>query len=191
MTRPFWRARLLPAFLLLLGLNTAAFAFWTLPRSMRQQNAAARAVVAREELARERARAQALGERAEAIRANRADLERFYKTLAGGEQQDLLKTLEAVEALARAPGLQPASRALHREGVAGAPLERVSITLPLEGSYAQLVGFLRGVERSEQFLTVDSVALRADVQSGGSLQVELSSYLHQSPETGKARPRGR
>ena len=191
MTRPFWRARLLPAFLVLLGLNATAFALWTLPRSLRQRNAASRAVAAREELARERALAQALSERAEAIRANRADLERFYTKLAGSEQQDLLRSLEAVEELARAPGLQPVSRTLHREDVAGTALERVSITLPLEGSYAQLVGFLRGVEGSEQFLTVDSVALRADADSGGSLQVELSSYLRRSPEAGKATPRGR
>jgi Tfp pilus assembly protein PilO len=189
--RPFWRARLLPLFLVLLAANALAFAAWTLPRSLRQKNAAARAVAARAELGRERDEARALGERAEAIRSNRADLERFYATLAGGEKQELLKSLEAVEELARAPGLQPASRTLHREDVEGAPLERVAITLPLAGSYAQLVGFLRGVERSPRFLTVDRVALRADTESGGSLQVELSTYLRQPAEARKAGRRGR
>ena len=72
-----------------------------------------------------------------------------------------------------------------------APLERVAVTLPLEGSYAELVGFLRGVERSERFLTVDRVSLRADAESGGALQVELSTYLRQSPEARSARRRGR
>ncbi len=191
MTRPFWRARLLPLFLLLLALNAGALAAWTLPRSLRQKNAAARAVTARADLAADRERVEALRERAEAIRANRADLERFYSTLAGGEKQDLLPTLEAIEALARSPGLQPATRSVRREDVPGAPLERVSVTLPLEGSYAQLASFLRGVERSPRFLTVEGVSLRADAEAGGSLQVELSTYLRQPPEARKERRRGR
>ncbi|MFI4944555.1 MAG: type 4a pilus biogenesis protein PilO [Burkholderiales bacterium] len=191
MTRPFWRAKLLPAFLGLLALNALAFVAWTLPRSLRQRNAQARAASARAELQLEKQRAQALAERAEAIRANGADLERFYATLAGDEKQNLFQSLEAVEELAREPGLQLATRSVRREDVDGAPLERVVMTLPLEGSYAQLVGFLRGVERSKRFLTVEGVALRADAESGGSLQVDLSTYLRQSPEARKSRRRGR
>ena len=191
MTRPFWRAKLLPAFLGLLALNALAFVAWTLPRSLRQRNAQSRAASARAELQLEKQRAQALGDRAEAIRANGADLERFYATLAGDEKQNLFQSLEAVEELAREPGLQLATRSVRREDVDGAPLERVVMTLPLEGSYPQLVGFLRGVERSKRFLTVDGVALRADAESGGSLQVDLSTYLRQSPEARKSRRRGR
>jgi Tfp pilus assembly protein PilO len=190
-TRPFWRAKLLPAFLGLLALNALAFVAWTLPRSLRQRNAQARAASARAELQLEKQRSQALAERAEAIRANGADLERFYATLAGDEKQNLFQSLEAVEELAREPGLQLATRSVRREDVDGAPLERVVMTLPLEGSYAQLVGFLRGVERSKRFLTVEGVALRADAESGGSLQVDLSTYLRQSPEARKSRRRGR
>lgn len=191
MTRPFWRAKLLPAFLGLLALNALGFVAWTLPRSLRQRNAQARAASARAELQLEKQRAQALVDRAEAIRANGADLERFYATLAGDEKQNLFQSLEAVEELAREPGLQLATRSVRREDVDGAPLERVVMTLPLEGSYPQLVGFLRGVERSKRFLTVDGVALRADAESGGSLQVDLSTYLRQSPEARKSRRRGR
>jgi Tfp pilus assembly protein PilO len=190
-SRPFWRSTLLPAFLVLLALDLGVLLAWTLPRSLRQKSAAEQAVVARAELARERERADALRERAAAIRANRADLERFYTKLAGSEKQDLLKALTAIEELARAGGLQPASRALRRDNVDKALLERVAVTLPLEGSYAELVGFLRGVERSPRFLTVDSVSLRADAESGGALQVQLSTYLRQSPEARNARRRGR
>ena len=191
MSRPFWRSTLLPVFLVLLALDLSVLLAWTLPRSLRQKSAAEQAVVARAELARERERADALRERAAAIRANRADLERFYTKLAGSEQQDLLKALAAIEELARAGGLQPSSRTLRRDDVGKAPLERVAVTLPLEGSYAELVGFLRGVERSSHFLTVDSVSLRADAESGGALQVEISTYLRRSPEARNARRRGR
>lgn len=190
MTKPFWRTRLLPAFVVLLLLNAVVFAAWTLPRSLRQKSAAERAAAAHAEVARERERVEALRNRAEAIRANRADLERFYATLAGTEKQDLLPTLEAIEELARQPGLQPSSRTLRRDSVDKAPLERVVVTLPLEGSYSQLVGFLRGVERSPRFLTVDRVALRADAEQQGALQVELSAYVREVPGARRTR-RGR
>lgn len=191
MRRPLWRSVLLPSFLALAALNLVVLAAWTLPRSLRQENAAARAVAARAELARDKERVQALRERDEAIRANRADLERFYATQAGLERSDLLPTLEAIEALARGPGLSPTSRSLRREDVEGAALERVAVTLPLEGSYDQLVGFLDGVERQPRFLTIDRVSLRGDAEAGGTLQVELSSYLRQPPEARRDRRRGR
>lgn len=189
--RPFWRTRLLPLFLVLLAANLLLLAAWTLPRSLRQRSAAARLVAARTALHADRERAEALRQRAAAIRANRADLERFYGSLAGSERKDLLPTLEEIEALARAPGLQPTSRALRREDIAGAPLERIGVTLPLEGSYAQLVGFLSGVERSARFLTIDRVSMHADAESGGTLQVELSTYLRQSTAARKAGRRAR
>jgi Tfp pilus assembly protein PilO len=97
--------------------------------------------------------------------------------MAGTEKADLLPTLEAIEDMARAPGLQPGARSFKREEVADARVERVVVTLPLEGSYAQLVGFLREVERSPRFLTVDRVAMRADPDGSAALQVELSAYL--------------
>jgi len=173
---PLWRTRLLPAFLALLGANLVALAAWTGPRYWRQKNAASRVEAARAEAERERAAAASLRERAGAIRANGADVQRFYR-MAGTEKADLLPTLEAIEDMARAPGLQPGARSFKREEVADARVERVVVTLPLEGSYAQLVGFLREVERSPRFLTVDRVAMRADPDGSAALQVELSAYL--------------
>ena len=158
---PFWRRRLLPAFLALLGVNLIAFAAWTGPRYWRQRNAATRAEAARAEAERQRASVRALRDRAAAIRGNGADVQRFYRS-AGTEKADLLPTLEAIEDMARAPGLSPGARSFKREEIKDAKLERVAVTLPLEGSYPQLVGFLREVERSPRFLTVDSVTMAGD-----------------------------
>ena len=177
---PFWRTRLLPALLVLLSANLVALAAWTGPRYWRQRNAAARAEAARAEAERQRAAVLALQERAGAIRGNGADVQRFYRS-AGTEKADLLPTLEAIEDMARAPGLQPGARNIRREEVKDARVERVAITLPLAGSYGQLVGFLREVERSPRFLTVDRVAMRADAGGEATLQVELSAYLRPPP----------
>lgn len=177
--RPFWRRRLLPLVLVLLGLNLVVLAGWTAPRYWRQKNAAGRAALARAEEQRQRETTASLRQRADAIRSNAADLERFYRSLAGTERSDLLPTLEAIEELARTPGLKPGARSLQREEVKDAPLERVSVTLPLQGSYGQLVGFLREVESSPRFLIVDRVSMRADQEGSATLQVELSTYLRQ------------
>jgi Tfp pilus assembly protein PilO len=182
--RPFWRARLLPVFLVLLGANAAALAGWTGPRAWRQNNAAARAEAARGEVERQRRAVADLRDRAGAIRDNGADVARFYGTLAGDETVDLLPTLEAVEDLARSPGLRTGGRSVRRAPVTNARVDRVAVTLPLEGSYAQLVGFLGEVERSPRFLTVDRVSMRADREGGGALQVELSAYMRQAPGSG-------
>jgi Tfp pilus assembly protein PilO len=178
--RPFWRRWLLPACLALLGLNLAGAVAWTVPRGLRQRNAGARLEAARAEARRQRPATLALRERAAAIRANTSDVERFYARFAGSERADLIPTLEAVETMARSPGLKPGARTFSREPVKGTPLERVAITLPLAGSYDQLVGFLREVERSPRFLTVDGVSLRGE-QGSARLQVELSTYLKLAP----------
>ncbi len=187
---PFWRRRLLPVFLALLGVNVLALVVWTGPRYWMQKNAARRAEAARAEVGRQRQVSGALRERAEAIRENAADAERFQR-LAGAEKADLLPALKAIEDLARSPGLRPGARAFQREEVTDAPVERVAVTLPLEGSYEQLVGFLREVEASPRFLTVDRVSMRAENEGGARLQVELSTYLRKAGDAPEEGRRGR
>ena len=176
-TAPLWRRWLLPVFLLLLVLNLLAAAAWTVPRTLRLRSATARVEAAREMVEQERRAATRQRERGDAIDANADDLVRFYETVVGPERADLLPTLEDIEAMARAPGLTPGRRSFRREEVKGTRVERVSVTLPLEGSYRQLVGFLREVERSERFLSLDGVWLRSDPAGGADLQVELSAFM--------------
>jgi Tfp pilus assembly protein PilO len=178
--RPFWQLWLLPAFAVLLALNLGALAVWTVPRALRQRSASARLEAARAEAKREREANALLRERVAAIRANSADVERFFARFAGTERRDLVPTLEAVETMARSPGLRPGARGYSRAVVKDAPLERIAITLPLSGTYDQLVGFLGEVERSPRFLTIDGIALRAE-QGSARLQVEISAYLRATP----------
>jgi Tfp pilus assembly protein PilO len=182
---PFWRRRLLPAFLALVVLNLVALAGWTVPRTVRLRSATARVEEAREAVERERARVARARERAEAIDANSRDLARFYASVVGTEEADLLPMLVDIEAMARRPGLTPGHRSFQREDLDDVPLERVGIVLPLGGSYQQLVGFLQEVERSPRFLTVDRLSLRGSGQSEATLQVEMSAFM--KPTTPGAR----
>lgn len=187
--RPAWQTRLLPLFLGLLALNLLVLVGWTVPRGYRLRNATARADVARVEVARQRQLVLGLRDRTEAARANGEDLARFYERLVGPERTELLPTLQEVERMARLPGLRPGGRAFAQEVVAGTRVERVSVTLPLAGSYPQLVGFLREVERSPRFLTVDRVAMHSE-ESGAQLQVVLSMYVRAGAAEGERRGGG-
>ncbi len=188
--RPFWMRWLLPVAAGLLALNAVTFLAWTLPRGYERRHRDAQVRAAREELAAARRAAAELRVRAEVIRSNRVDLGRFYARQAGGQASDLVPALEAIEAMARAPGLKPGARSFSRAAVPDTPLERVRVTLPLEGSYSQLVGFLGEVESSERFLTIDSVSMRATETRGAALQVQLSAFLRAAPGEGRKRGGG-
>jgi Tfp pilus assembly protein PilO len=178
--RPLWRRWLLPAAIVLAAVNLLAFAVWTLPRGLRQRSASSRAETARLEAQHAREATGRLRERVAAIQANGADVERFYARSTGTERKDLVPILEELEKMARSPGLHPGARGYGRSEMKNTPLERVTITLPLSGSYDQLVGFLREIERAPRFLTVDGVSLHAD-QGNARLQVQISAYLRVAP----------
>ncbi len=189
--RPLWQRWLLPAAVVLAGANLVGFLAWTLPREHEQRSAAARAEADRAAVRSQRAEAMALRQRATAVRSNGADLQRFYSRYAGTEKADLIPTLEEVEALARMPGLRPGTRNYSREPLEGLPLERLAISLPVEGTYDQLVSFLGEVERSPRFITIDGVSMQGKPGSA-ALRVELSTYLKVNPaEVRQRRARAR
>jgi hypothetical protein len=188
--RPAWRTRLLPLFVGLAALNLLVLLAWTLPRGYRLRSATARADVARVEVARRREIVRGLRDRSSAIVANRADLGRFYEKLVGPATTDLLPALQEIERMARLPGLRPGGRAFQQSDVEGTHVERISVTLPLSGTYAQLVGFIREVEKSTRFLTVDRVSMR-HAEDGAELQVMLSMYVRATEEEGGRAREGR
>jgi Tfp pilus assembly protein PilO len=171
---PPWRRRALLALLAILALNAVAFAAYTLPRTMRVRSATVRAGEARAEVEQARQEVADLRGRADALKANAADAERFFTTVLV-PRAEALSVVEDVERMAREPGLKPGTRGFSTE--ASDRLLRIKVTLPLEGSYAQLVAFLQRVERSKHFLTVDRIGLSGDTEGAANLHVELSAYF--------------
>jgi Tfp pilus assembly protein PilO len=169
--------------------NLLVFLAWTLPRGYRLRSATARADAARAEAAQRREIVRGLRDRSSALVANRADLDRFYGKLVGPATSELLPALQEVERMARLPGLRPGSRSFQESDVTGTRVDRITVTLPLSGTYSQLVGFLREVEKSPRFLTVDRVSMRHE-EAGTELQVMLSMYVRTAEEAEEGRPRG-
>lgn len=177
-----WRGRLVRPLLGLLALNVATYAAYTLPRTHRERSIAARREVLRLEVAQQRARAEALRRRTEAMRTNAADVDRFYARL--GAKGSLLDVQREIAGIARELGVQAGSRSYINSVVKGGDrLGRFEIKMVVAGTYSQLASFLDRIERSSLFLTVDQVGLRA--RSGGGqieLDVSLSAYFRISPE---------
>jgi hypothetical protein len=61
------------------------------------------------------------------------------------------------------------------------PLVRVRVTIPVKGSYAQLVGFLGRLERAKAFVVVDTIGLQ-EGENEASLDVGLSMYFLAGPD---------
>jgi Tfp pilus assembly protein PilO len=175
-TAPQWRRKGLPILLGALLLNLGVFVAYTFPRTLQVRSATSRTSSAREEVEREREAVADLRRRADVVKANIRDAERFYETIAP-RRLDVLAVVEDVEKMAKEPGLKPGNRSFAPAEVKDPRLVRVKITLPLEGSYDQLVGFLDRVERSPHFVTVDRISLHSAKEGSASLQVELSAYF--------------
>jgi Tfp pilus assembly protein PilO len=175
--KPFWRRRLLVPALVLLVLNAGAYFAYTLPRAAQERDIATRAVVLREEVAQERARVEGLRLRARTIEDNTTDVTRFYQAL--GRKDSLLEIQEDIVGIARQLGLTLGHRSYKNEALKNSgSLARFRITMPISGSYRQVVSFLQRIETLPHFVTVDSISLREDSGAGSTnLNVALSVYF--------------
>jgi len=74
-------------------------------------------------------------------------------------------------------------------------LDRLAMTVPLEGGYANLRKFLQAVEKSDKFLLVERVGLSSGKQGGRmlDLSIELATYFNaprEFVEQGRSTGRG-
>jgi Tfp pilus assembly protein PilO len=176
--RPFWRRRLLTPVLVLLGLNAALFAAYTLPRLIQARSLESRRETLKAVVERERARRAAATERANSIRDNERDSRRFFEVV-GSKEKTLLPLLRRISEIASELGLEPERSTYNPEDVKGAPLTRFVITLPITGTYPEVVSFLDQLERLPQFVTVDRLGIRGPSAGEGptALDLTLSAYF--------------
>ena len=174
------------ALLAVLGLNLAAYLVYTLPRSLQRKNLAARHQVLQSEIELERQRVAGVRETSDAIEANTRDAQRFFQDVVGSRRPGMLTTLRSIEELATAQGLKVGAQSYDDQEVKGLPLERLTVQMPVAGSYRQLVGFLQGLERapdSPQFLTLDEILVRGTEGGQARLELVLSCYFRATAES--------
>ncbi len=172
-----WRDRLRTPLLALLLLNAGVYVAYTLPRSLRERSASARAQVLRDEVAHDRRVSAALRGRADAMQSNRLDAEHFYARL-GPKDPTLAQVRAEITALARELGLKVGALTYSPEEVKGTEgVAQLQMKMGVSGTYRELAAFLDRLERSPYFVTADQIQLRKRAAAGqADLDIALSAY---------------
>jgi hypothetical protein len=86
--------------------------------------------------------------------------------------------LRAIEGFARQGGMRPGSASYRQLEVKGLKLNQFVVTMPVDGTYRQLVALVQQLERSKYFVTLDEVRLSGGAQGkGAELSLMLSCYF--------------
>jgi len=171
-----WRDGLKLPLVVLALLNVGVYLAYTMPRTLREKSAAARAAVLRDEVERDRRVTVALRARADAMRTNRGDVDRFYARL--GPKETLSQVRAEITALARELGLRVGGLNYSPEGVKGGEgVAQLQMKMGVSGTYRELAAFLDRMERSPHFVTVDQIQLRKRAAAGeADLDITLSAF---------------
>lgn len=190
-----WRRPAVAGLGLLLALNLALALVFTVPRGLGERSFEARVRTLQAEVEERRLELERADQRQQLLADNARDARRLVDSLIGTREETLVPILSEIEGAAREFGLALGTYNLDPEDVDDTPLTRLKITLPVEGAYTALVGFLRRLERSKSFFTVDE--LRLSDRSKGSqghttaLNLSLSAYVRAVPGEPRGGQRGR
>jgi hypothetical protein len=161
---------------LVLVANGVAFAAFTWPGLTRVRRAESRA----RDVSGRRASLEKLWSqvtaRKELVARNRKDIESLSRDHLKYRTEDLFAAQREIEKLARDAGLKPKKSTYAITKIKGTDLLRCEVTLPLDGSYANLTGFLARIESAKRFIVVDQMAL--DQEEGGArMNLKLSAVF--------------
>lgn len=170
------RLRVAVAGMLLLALNVAAFAAVTWPRLTRVRRAESRAQTVAARLSELERLSATLLARKELVARNRQDIERLSREHLKPRATDLFAAQREIERLAREAGLRTRTSTYEVEKIAGTDLVRCRVTLPLDGSYSNLTGFLSRIAATSRFIVVDQMAL-AENEQGARMSLQLSAVF--------------
>jgi Tfp pilus assembly protein PilO len=173
----------------LVALNLGVYLAYTMPRSLGERSAAERAAVLRGELERDRLVAAGLRDRADAMKTNRVDVDRFYARL--GPKGTLAQVRAEITTLARELGLKVGGLSYNPEGVKGGEgVAQLQMRMNVSGTYHELASFLDRLERSTNFVTVDQIQIGKRDQSGeAGLDIALSAFYRATADSaGEERP---
>ena len=162
--------------LLLVG-NVILFAAFTWPKLSSVKRAEARALeVSKRRAALEKVWSQVTA-RKELLARNRRDIEALSRDHLKDRNEDLFGAQREIDKLARDAGLKPKKSSYALSKVKGTNLVRLEVTLPLDGSYASLTGFLERIESERRFIVVDQMALNEDQGGGARMNLKLSAIF--------------
>jgi hypothetical protein len=114
---------------------------------------------------------------------NAAAVERFWNELVKERSPGLTEAWDEIDRLASEANVVRGRTGYDRE-ILDVGLERIEATMPVEGTYFDLVRFINHLERSERFFLVERVRLsqRESEDQAVELECSIAFYLRSSPE---------
>lgn len=161
---------------ILLVINLLVSAVFTWPRFTRVRRAESRAQqVAERKATVEKLWAQ-VASRKKLVDQNRRDIESLKRDHLKLRSEDLFAAQRAIEQMATEAGLRPKRSAYAISKVNETDLVRCEVSLPLDGTYANLTGFLSRIESGRRFILVEQMALTQDDQAA-RMNLKLSAIF--------------
>ncbi|MBP1634291.1 MAG: hypothetical protein H6Q10_865 [Acidobacteria bacterium] len=163
-----------------LAVNLALYGLVVRPMSRRVAAADARAASAEQSRRAAAAEFAAARELAAGKAQAEVELTTFYeKVLPGDLSAAQRATYVSLARLARDAGLHLARRVARTEHVRGASLDRLEISIVLEGDYQDIRQFIHRVETAPSFVVIDDLAIEQGATAGNAglrLSLKLSTY---------------
>jgi Tfp pilus assembly protein PilO len=123
----------------------------------------------------------------EALSQAEEDLKYLRRSVLSSREQRMVEVQEEVKAIADQFRIDYNAVNYNNEVLEEEELDRMQITVPLEGGYSALRRFLQAVEQSSKFLIVERVALAKGKQGGVMLQlnITLATYFNAPENEGR------
>jgi Tfp pilus assembly protein PilO len=164
-------------------LNLILYVMLNLPRMHRESVEEGRVAVVTQDLAEVARRVALMKDLDGRYETERTKMEKFYSEILGTKDARMIQIQREVRTIATSLQMDPETIAYSPEILDKVGLIRFGISVPLVGDYRNLRQFISRIEKSENFLIIDSVSL-GGAKDGGALldlNIQLSTYFD-SPE---------
>jgi len=158
----------------LLFLNLPVYFFLVRKEVEAANGEAARREQMRLQLSRRTATLNALREMGRQFNVSRERSKQFTNDFLFPKEKIASELLQELDQISAEAGLtrNRVGYRLDQEPVFG--LQRIVITLPIEGSYANIRNFLNMLESHEKFIIIDSMALISEREGSGTIRLDVS-----------------
>ena len=170
-------------------LNIVLYVTMNLPRLHRQAVEERRLATVTQSLSEVSRRVGTMKDLDQRFEGEQEKVKKFYGDVLGTKDVRMIRIQREVRAIATSLGMDPETIAYQPELLDKVGLIRFSVNVPLSGDYRNLRQFINKIEKSENFLIVDSVTLGGSKDGGAllDLNIHLSTFFD-APEVRLLKP---
>jgi Tfp pilus assembly protein PilO len=169
--------------------NLVLYVVLNLPRMHRQAAEEQRVSELTQNLAEVSRRVTLMKDLDQRFETEKSKVDTFYSDVLGAKDTRMIQIQREVRAIAASLGMDPETIAYQPEVLDKVGLISFNINVPLAGDYRNLRQFINKIEKSQNFLIVESVSL-GGAKDGGALldlNIRLSTYF-QAPDARETKP---